>query len=197
MKAMTTALRDADPTVIKLPIRVLTPEAFAPYGTMLQFGNPIYPEVDGGRPVIYMSKYRRKDGPQRFEEIATHFSYTQTITVLQGMTVLVVAPPPRNRGAPFQEYEFDYDNAAAFQMEPGMTVEIARGTWHSGLALTAESVQMTGTRCDVEKDQFNPLDDVESGKIPVRSGADKQRMQVAIEHINLRERDNRVLEIVL
>jgi ureidoglycolate hydrolase len=182
--------------VIKLKIQALSPEAFAPYGTVLTFDTPIYPESDGGIPVLVKNRTRHKPGRQIIDQMATHFSYNQHFTVLKGSFVMVVAPPPSNRDDPFETYEFDYDRAAAFLMEAGDCVDVGRGTWHNGLALGDECIKTTQTRSDVDRTVFRARSEVVGGVIPVAVDANQKSMQKTVEHVNLLARDNKVLEII-
>jgi ureidoglycolate hydrolase len=183
--------------VITLKVQKLTPEAFAPYGTVLTFDTAIYPESDGGIPVIVKTRTRRKPGAQIIEQMATHFSYNQNFTVLKGSFIMVVAPPPSNPDAPFAEYHFEYDRAAAFLMEQGDCVDVARGTWHNGLTFEDECIKTTQTRSDVDRSVFRHKSEVVGGVIPVTIDPEQQKMQKTVEHVSLLARDNKVLEITL
>jgi hypothetical protein len=63
--------------------------------------------------------FKLKQRPTRIGMLAFHFSYNQTFIPVQGVMVLVVAPPPRNRDADPAVYEVDYERIAAFVVEPG------------------------------------------------------------------------------
>jgi ureidoglycolate hydrolase len=86
---------------IKLKLQPLTPEAFKPYGTVLENKQPVIPEVEpgAGRVAIELLKFKRPTNPRRISMMATHFSYNQTFIPLRGTMALIVAPPPRNRNA--------------------------------------------------------------------------------------------------
>ena len=190
-------LRNSVERVVKLKVQRLTPEAFAPYGTVLDMDEPIFPEMDGGAPVFVKARISRKDGPQTIEQIANHFSYNQQFVILKGVMVMVVAPPPANAEADASEWEIDYENAAAFILEPGDCIDVNRGVWHNGIALSGEVLQMTQTRADVDKAEFRPAKEVEGGKVPVALEPGRDRMQAHIDYIDLKKRDNCVIEVTL
>lgn len=191
-------LRNSIERVVKVKLQPLTAEAFAPYGSVLDLGAPLYPEMeDGGRRAMVKARVRRKPGPQSIDTIATHFAYNQQFMVLKGVWAIVVAPPPRNPDAACEDFEFDYDHVAAFIMEPGDCVDVAAGVWHNGLALTEEVLQMTLTRTEVGKDEFRPTEDVVGGVVPVSVDPEQQRMQATVDYVNLKKRDNCVLEVVM
>ena len=84
---------------IKLKLQPLTPEAFKPYGQVLENRQPVLPEVEPGegRVAIELLKFKRPTNARRISVMATHFSYNQTFIPLRGTMALVVAPPPASQ----------------------------------------------------------------------------------------------------
>ena len=85
----------------KLKLQPLTPEAFKPYGQVLENRQPVLPEVEPGegRVAIELLKFKRPTNARRISMMATHFSYNQTFIPLRGTMALVVAPPPASQTA--------------------------------------------------------------------------------------------------
>ena len=71
---------------IKLKLQPLTPEAFKPYGQVLENRQPVLPEVEPGegRVAIELLKFKRPTNARRISMMATHFSYNQTFIPLRG-----------------------------------------------------------------------------------------------------------------
>jgi ureidoglycolate hydrolase len=182
--------------VVKVTPEALSREAFRPYGSILAMGRPIFPQLEGGKPVIFMTKLKRKPGRQLVTQMATHFTYNQNFTVFQGALAMVVAPAPQDRDGPLEQQHFDYKRVKAFILEPGTCVDIAHGTWHNLMPLSEEVLLMTGTRYDADKESFKGSQEVKGGEIPVAANADAAKQQHAIDHIDLVERDDHCLELV-
>ena len=79
---------------IKVKIKPLTAEAFAPYGTVLERKKLVYPEVEEGRVAMEMLSFQYRPNARIMDQMAIHFSYNQTFIPVQGSLILVVAPPP-------------------------------------------------------------------------------------------------------
>src|SRR6202043_2038462 len=71
---------------IKLKLQPLTPEAFKPYGQVLENRQPVLPEVEPGegRVAIELLKFKRPTNARRISMMATHFSYNQTFIPCAG-----------------------------------------------------------------------------------------------------------------
>ena len=80
---------------IKVKIKPLTAEAFAPYGTVLERKKLVYPEVEEGKVAMEMLSFQYRPNARIMDQMAIHFSYNQTFIPVQGSLILVVAPPPR------------------------------------------------------------------------------------------------------
>ena len=86
---------------VKIKIQPLTPEAFEPYGKLLQSKKLIYPETEKGQVAMELLRFKYRANANRMDQMAIHFSYNQTFIPVQGSMVLVVAPPPEQpRGWP-------------------------------------------------------------------------------------------------
>jgi ureidoglycolate hydrolase len=181
---------------VPVKLQPLNAEAFRPYGSVLGLKNPVFPDVEDGRPVMLMIRVKRGANNRRLEQLAIHFSYNQTFIPLKGSMALVVAPPPRNRDAGPDGYELDYDRIAAFVMEPGDAAIVDKGTWHTIVALGEECVAISGTRKGAEISDQGVVE-VEGGKIPVSYDQAAKKATPFIEFVDLKKRDNRVLELEL
>jgi ureidoglycolate hydrolase len=174
---------------IKLKLQPLTPEAFKPYGQVLENRQPVLPEVEPGegRVAIELLKFKRPTNARRISMMATHFSYNQTFIPLRGTIALVVAPPPRNRSAGHEKYEIDYERLAAFFVEPGQAALIDKGTWHFAMALGAECDLINVTRKDPGEGTSDIDAEMRMDRIP--------SMRPYVEVLDFARRDKRVLEL--
>jgi ureidoglycolate hydrolase len=195
--SMNAVLKNSVERIVQVKLQPLTAEGFAPFGSVLDIDHPIFPEMEGGIRVMAKTRSLKKPGPQTIDKIATHFAYNQQFLILSGSFAMIVAPPPRNPTAPFEEYEFDYDKVTAFLLEPGDCVDVAPGVWHNGMSLSTECVKVVQTRADVDKSLFKPKSNVVSGDIPVEMDPEQALMQTTVEYISLKKRDNCILELVL
>ncbi|CAN5153093.1 ureidoglycolate lyase [soil metagenome] len=126
-----------------LTAQPLTPEAFAPYGTVLQVpvgaGRPInagtterFELVDdlqldaaGGRPLLALFRAQRRRFPHALRELERHALGSQTFVPLgERRFVLVVAPAGQPPTAA---------TLAAFITDGRQGVVLAPGTWHHAL----------------------------------------------------------------
>jgi len=179
--------------VVRVKLQPLESEAFQPYGQLLAVRSPVFPEVDGGSPVLIMARLKRASNHTRLDQLAVHFSYNQTFIPLKGSMVLVVAPPPRNREAGADNYELDYDKLAAFVLEPGEAVNIDRGTWHTAVPLSAECLMLSGTRKGAEQQPAVQAGVIEGGRVPVASDPAAQSASPFIEYVDLSKRNRAIV----
>lgn len=174
-------------TTITVKVQPLSPEAFRPYGQVLESRNPLYPQVDDGQSSVVMLQLNQH--PKRIGMMAFHFSYNQTFIPVIGAMVLVVAPPPRNHEADPAAYEVDYERVAAFLVEPGQAVLIDKGTGHNVVPLAAEC-----TAISVTKNHGVGITQL----LDVVEGRAKQAQSTAvIEYVHFGKRDQRFVEIAL
>jgi ureidoglycolate hydrolase len=121
--------------------------------------------------------------------MATHFSYNQTFIPLRGTLALVVAPAPRNRNEGRDKYEIDYQQLAAFLVEPGQAAFIEKGVWHYAVALGQECEFINITRKNPGEGTSRVDQEMRMDRIP--------SMRPYVEVLDFRERDHRVIELEL
>ncbi len=175
---------------IKVKLQPLSAEAFRPYGQMLESKQPLFPEVEPGegRVAMELLRVKRHANSTRLEQLAVHFSYNQTFIPLRGALVLIVAPAPRNHEAGQAAYELDYGQLKAFVLEPGQAAIIEKGVWHSATVLGPECTFINVTRKNLGEGttQIEGLD----GRIPADT-------RTYIEMVDVKKRDNRIIELEL
>lgn len=175
---------------LKVKIQPLNAEAFQPYGQVLKPKELLYPETEEGRVAMELLQFKYRANNKRMDQLAIHFSYNQTFIPVQGSIVLVVAPPPRNREAGPTAYELDYEKVAAFVVEPGQAAFIYKGTWHNAITLGNDCSFINVTRKNAGEGT-SPAAELE-GKIE-RANA----VRPYVEYVDLKKRDNRVIELEL
>jgi len=174
--------------IVGIKLEPLDSEAFKPFGRVLESKQPIFPEVEPGEGLVAMEMVRNKrPNPPRLEELAVHFSYNQTFIPLEGALALIVAPAPDNREAGQQNYQLDYKQLRAFLINPGEAAIIDKGVWHNALPLGEECKLINVTR-------KNPG---EGTTVQPGPGRIPHATREYIEMVNLKERDNRILELML
>ena len=176
---------------LKVKVQPLNAEAFRPYGEVLQPKHLIYPESEEGRVAMEMLRFKYRPNAKRMDQLAIHFSYNQTFIPLQGSLVLVVAPPPRNPEAGAAGYELDYEKVAAFVVEPGQAAFIAKGTWHNDITLGPECTLINVTRKNPGEgvSQVEAIADGRVERVPAS--------RPYVEFVDVKKRDNRVIELEL
>ena len=173
---------------LKVKIQPLTAELFRPYGEVLKPKQLIYPETEEGRVAMELLAMKYRPNAKKMDQLAIHFSYNQTFIPVQGALVLIVAPPPRNREAGPSGYELDYEKVAAFMVDPGQAAFIYKGTWHNAITLGSECTFINVTRKN-QGEGTSPEDELQ-GKIERIS-----TIRPYVEYIDLKKRDNRVIEL--
>jgi ureidoglycolate hydrolase len=176
--------------ILKVKVQPLNAEAFTPYGQVLKPKELIYPETEEGRVAMEMLQFKYRPNAKRMDQFAIHFSYNQTFIPLQGSLVLVVAPPPRNREAGPAGYEVDYEKIAAFVVDPGQAAFIYKGTWHNAITLGNDCTLINVTRKN-PGEGTSPAAELE-GKIEKAHA-----VRPYVEYVDLKKRDNRVIELEL
>jgi ureidoglycolate hydrolase len=174
---------------VKLKVRPLSAEAFRPYGQVLERGQLIYPEVEEGRVAMELLRTRHWPNGRQRAQLAVHFTYNQTFIPVQGSMVLIVAPPPQDREADPSDYDFDFDQAAAFLVEPGQVAFIEKGVWHNVVSLGLECTFINVTRKDALEAATEERND---GRIDQVSAK-----RPYVGYIDLAERYQCVLELEL
>jgi ureidoglycolate hydrolase len=173
---------------LRVKIQPLTSELFRPYGEVLKPKQLIYPETEEGRVAMELLAMKYRPNAKKMDQLAIHFSYNQTFIPVQGSLVLIVAPPPRNREAGPSGYELDYEKVAAFMVDPGQAAFIYKGTWHNAITLGSECTFLNVTRKN-QGEGTSPEDELQ-GKIERIS-----TIRPYVEYVDLKKRDNRVIEL--
>ncbi len=153
-------------------IQRLDADSFRPFGAVIDEQRLTFPEFDPGEGRIAFEKFRMKRSKLTRDVMGFHFSYTQTVILLDGKLALVVAPPPANAKSTLENAEIDYDKIEAFEMRGGEAVMIGRGVWHDFASLDDSSTMLHLTRRLTN----------ERGSSPAES-------------VNMRVRDNRVVQL--
>jgi ureidoglycolate hydrolase len=173
---------------LRVKIQPLTAELFRPYGEVLKPKQLIYPETEEGRVAMELLAIKYRPNAKKMDQLAIHFSYNQTFIPVQGSLVLIVAPPPRNRETGPSGYELDYEKVAAFLVDPGQAAFIYKGTWHNAITLGSECTFINVTRKN-QGEGTSPEDELQ-GKIERIS-----TIRPYVEYVDLKKRDNRVIEL--
>lgn len=176
------------PENVKVKIKPLTAEAFAPYGEVLERKKLVYPEADEGRVALELLSFQYRPNARLMDQMAIHFSYNQTFIPVQGALILVVAPPPHSRAGGPAEYELDYDKVAAFNVDPGQAAFIYKGTWHNALTLGKECSFINVTRKNAGEGN-SPAGEMQ-GKIE-----HAHAVRAYVEFVDMKKRDNRMIEL--
>ena len=115
----------------KVKAQPLSEDAFKPYGIYVKPGERVYPEgdADAGEMKLAVCAIAPQFNLNRLDRLAVNFKFNQTIAVLSGTLVLVLAPPPGNPQAPPEKYALDYTRLAAFILNSGDFIQFERGSW--------------------------------------------------------------------
>lgn len=110
--------------VLRLPVRKLTREAFAPYGVVIDSRGSVEIDLGGGAPAMTGATSERREF--RFEFMARHLRTMQVFSPLaSSRAVICVAPPEAAATAP------DPGRVAAFLVEGRLPYAYHKGTWHT------------------------------------------------------------------
>jgi len=115
----------------KVKAQPLSEQAFKPYGIYVKPGDRVYPagDAEAGEMRLAVCAMVPQFNLNRLDRLAVRFEFNQTIAVLCGTLVLVLAPPPSNPQAPPEKYTLDYQRLAAFILNPGDFIQFERGSW--------------------------------------------------------------------
>jgi ureidoglycolate lyase len=130
------------PKEITLRVQPLTPEAFAPYGRVVEEERQPLQMQEGQFTARLMTVQRV---PRTLGRINRHMDHSQMFVPLSGdRTVLVVAPPD----VPMEG--FDPGRIAAFATDGKTTVMFHPGTWHiEPRALEKDECKVVNVQTDV------------------------------------------------
>lgn len=120
----------------RLLVLAVTPEAFAPFGTVVSpskdgevFGaRDAQLRLDAGTPRFYVMQLKRR--PLRFERITRHREVTQCLASNDGSPWLLAVAPPGEVDDPNAEPALD--DIRGFRIPGGVAIALHRGTWHAG-----------------------------------------------------------------
>lgn len=131
--------------VVRIKAQPLTPEAFAPYGTVVSADRAALKQQEGNFTARLMAVKRY---PERVTRINRHLDHTQLFIPLAGeRTVLVVAPPD----VPMEG--FDPTRIAAFVTDGRTATIFHRGTWHiEPRARDREQIHVINVQTDVSRE---------------------------------------------
>jgi ureidoglycolate lyase len=130
------AAADAPVRWTDLRIERLTPEGFAPFGTVLAAqadGQPFGPadavlDLSRGTPRFYTM--RIPGGRLAVQQITRHRQVTQSLASAGGHSWVMAVAPPLNIDVP--DAEPALSDIRAFRVPGDMAIALHRGTWHAG-----------------------------------------------------------------
>lgn len=109
--------------VIRLPVRKLTREAFAPYGVVIDSRGAVEIDLGGGAPSMTGATSERR--PLRFEFMARHLKTMQVFAPLASSRAVICVAPPGAGDAP------EVDQVTAFLVDGRLPYAYHKGTWHT------------------------------------------------------------------
>ena len=123
--------------------RLATPEALAPYGTLIQPGEDGTPfgagdamlELGRGTPRLYIMRLTKR--PLLVRGITRHVRVTQCLAATMGGSWFVCLGAPRDIDVP--DAQPDPDAIECFRIPGDVALALHRGTWHAGPFFTAET----------------------------------------------------------
>jgi ureidoglycolate lyase len=141
---------------ITLHVQPLTPEAFAPYGRVVEDERQALQMQEGQFTARLMTVKRV---PETVDRINRHMDHSQMFVPLSGdPTVVVVAPP----AVPMEG--FDASQIVAFSTDGKTTVIFHPGTWHiEPRALGKDECQLINVQTDVFREHTELIDLQDAG----------------------------------
>lgn len=153
-----------DAALPRVPLRPLTPAAFARFGDVLAYRGParrtpcsraLQAVASSPRPALWVSRVTVAQAlPLRVDRMERYRHAAQSFVPLQAGRWLVLAAPDAPDGGP------DPANAVAFLVGPGVGVCYHPGTWHGSLAVLdapAECVVLMSDAGHPDDDEFHPI----------------------------------------
>jgi ureidoglycolate hydrolase len=124
------------PDIRDLPVMDLSPESFAPYGTVIlpmEDGSPVGPQdaalqLGAGVPRFYAMRL-----PNRglvINRITRHRQVTQVLGSAGGLPWLLAVAPPPAEDTPDAEPQLE--DIRAFRIPGDAAIMLRRGAWHAG-----------------------------------------------------------------
>ncbi len=109
--------------VVRLLVRKMTREEFAPYGVLIDSRGSVEIDLGGGVPSLTGATSERR--PFRFEFMARHRRTMQVFSPLVSSQAIICVAPPNSGNAP------DINDIVAFLVEGSLPYAYHRGTWHT------------------------------------------------------------------
>ena len=109
--------------VVHLRVRLLTREAFAPYGILIDSRGSVEIDLGDGAPGMTGATAERR--PFRFEFMARHRRTMQVFSPLVGSRSIIAVAPPSSGDVP------DVNRIAAFLVDGRLPYAFHKGTWHT------------------------------------------------------------------
>ena len=109
--------------VIRLPVRRMTREAFAPFGVLIDSRGAREIDLGGGTPSLTGATAERR--PFRFEFMARHTRTMQAFAPLALSQAIICVAPPNDGEAP------EVEKVVAFRVEGRLPYAYHKGTWHT------------------------------------------------------------------
>ena len=109
--------------VIRLTVRRMTREAFAPFGMLIDSRGAREIDLGGGTPSLTGATAERR--PFRFEFMARHTRTMQAFAPLASSQAIICVAPPGVSDAP------EVEEVVAFRVEGRLPYAYHKGTWHT------------------------------------------------------------------
>lgn len=127
--------------IVKVTPIPATPEAIAPYGTLIEpgeDGTPFGPadarlELGQGTPRLYIMRLTER--PLLARSITRHQRVTQCLASTDGAAWFIFLAPPGDPDTP--EAKPELDAVRCFRIPGGTALALHRGAWHGGPYFTA------------------------------------------------------------
>src|ERR671917_892716 len=109
--------------VVRLKVRPMTREAFAPFGVLIDSRGSVEIDLGGGRPSLTGATAERR--PLRFDFMARHRRTMQVFSPLASSQSIIAVAPPTSGHAP------DIERVVAFFVDGRLPYAYHKGTWHT------------------------------------------------------------------
>ena len=137
--------------IVRLPVREMTREGFAPFGVLLDSRGSVELDLEGGAAQMTGATSERREF--RFEFMARHRRTMQVFSPLVGCQSVVCVAPPSEGGTPRVE------EIAAFRVSGRLPYAYHKGTWHTPpFALGEWSSYLVVDRTGTLDDDFELVD---------------------------------------
>jgi ureidoglycolate lyase len=109
--------------VVRLKVRPMTRESFAPFGILIDSRGSVDIDLGEGRPSLTGATSERR--PLRFDFMARHLRTMQVFSPLASSQAIIVVAPPTIGPAP------EVDKIVAFYADGKLPYAYHKGTWHT------------------------------------------------------------------